>query len=175
MRTNYFICLTIIFICVLPSAKLKAQTDSSNISSQGVNLQGPRVGVTYISEGELADQLKDEFNVNPFITQFGWQFEKRFFTLDSGVSGLVEGVLLAGGIEQGKILPSGTFLIGVRSANGFEFGFGPNLSLAGVAFAISAGITLSTDQVNFPLNFAVVPSPEGVRLSFLMGFNAKTR
>jgi hypothetical protein len=121
----------------------------------------------------LADKLKDKFNASPTITQFGWQFETRYFTLKSGTSGLVEGVILIGGIEQGLFLPSGSLLIGLRNPNGLEFGFGPNLSLSGVGFVFAGGVTFHSENINFPVNLALVPSSDGLRLSLLFGFNAR--
>ncbi len=166
--------ITLIFICF--SQALIAQTDSlTEEIIKPVRLNGPRFGVTYVGPGELADQMKEELNVNPIITQFGWQFETRFFTLPSGTSGLVEGVLLIGGLEQSTALPSGTFMVGIRSRKGLEFGLGPNLSLAGAAFAFAAGINLRAHNVNFPINFAVVTSKDGIRYSLLIGFNARRR
>jgi len=134
---------------------------------------GPRIGCTYITPGETVDKLDEELGVSPFISQIGWQFETRFFTLPSGFSGLVEGVILIGGVEQNTFLPSGSFLIGVRGANGLEFGVGPNLSLTGIAYVLAVGINFNSNNINFPINFAVIPSDKGVRITLLLGFNAR--
>jgi len=136
-----------------------------------VNLEGPRLGVTYILEGELTRGLKEDFDVNPFITQFGWQFERQYFSLNSGVAGLVEGVVLVGGLEQNVFLPSASLLVGIRGAKGFEFGFGPNLSLAGAGMVFAVGMNVQAGELNFPVNFAFVPSPKGARFTLLCGFN----
>lgn len=138
-----------------------------------VKLMGPRIGCTYITPGETADKLNDKLDVSPFVSQIGWQFETRFFTLPSGFSGLVEGVLLVGGVEQNTFLPSGSFLIGIRNAKGLEFGVGPNLSLTGFSYVLALGVNFHTNNINFPVNFAVVPSDKGVRLTLLFGFNAR--
>ena len=140
-----------------------------------IQLSGPRVGFSAIFPGETADVLKSDLGMNPFFTQFGWQFEHQYFALDNGVSGLVEFVGLVGGLEQGKFLPSGSLLIGVRGSQGGEFAFGPNLSLTGASFVFAAGHTYQSGDLNFPVNFAVVPSTKGLRLSLLVGFNARTR
>ena len=143
---------------------------ATNINAQQVELDGPRVGVTYIT-GDLADKL-DERNIKPLITQFGWQFETDYFTLESGTTGLVETVILIGGIEQGKFLPSISALLGFRNYQGFEFGFGPNLSLSGVGLSFAIGTTINLeDKVNIPINLAIVPGG-GIRISLLTGFNA---
>ncbi len=140
-----------------------------------IELSGPRVGFTYIGAGSTADSLKSIFKANPFITQFGWQFEKQYFALDNGTAGLVEFVGLIGGLEQGLFLPSANMLVGVRSSSGAEFAFGPNISISGAAFVLAVGHTYKSGSLNFPVNFAVVPSSKGVRFSLLFGFNAQTR
>ncbi len=142
-----------------------------NLKSQVKELDGPRFGATYIT-GETAEKLKDTFNAQPLISQFGWQFESEFFHLRSkGFSGLIETVILIGGVEQGKFFPSASGIIGFRTDSGLEFGFGPNLSLSGVALAFAIGATYTVEGINFPVNFAVVPSPDGARFSVLLGFN----
>src|SRR3954467_9440515 len=104
------------------------------------------------------------------FTQFGWQFEKRLFTLANGVSGVVEFVPLIGGLDMGKFIPSASVLLGARLKNGIEFGAGPNLAIYngpditggtstsanfGVVFA--TGFSVKSGKVNFPINIAFVP------------------
>ncbi len=168
MDKRIYILFIVLFLFVNNISK--AQVDDEIVPP--VKLMGPRLGFTYITPGETADDIA-KWDINPFITQFGWQFETRFFTLESGVSGLVEGVILLGAVEQSKLLPSGTLLFGIRGADGFEFGFGPNLSLSGIAFALALGVNLRSENINFPINIAIVPSSEGVRISLLFGFNAR--
>lgn len=121
---------------------------------------GPRIGITYLSPGESTDRMNDVFdrNINPFITQFGWQFETRFFTLDNGASGLLELVPMIGGLEQGLFIPSITGLVGYRSKNGYEIGLGPTLSLGGAGILLAAGASLKSGRIVFPVNLAFVPS-----------------
>ncbi|HET6243349.1 MAG: hypothetical protein H0V01_11285 [Bacteroidetes bacterium] len=138
-----------------------------------VNLSGPRLGFTYISPGRTANRLKDEFNAVPFLSLFGWQFETQFFTLPSGTTGVVEFIPLIGGLEQGLFLPTASLLIGMRGPSGIELGMGPNLSLSGAAMVFAAGINLRNSEINFPVNFAVVASPGGVRYSIVLGFNMR--
>lgn len=140
------------------------------VSTEPLKLSGPRFGITYIG-GDLADDLDEEFGAAPIITQFGWQFETRLFTTDMGLSGLTEFVPLVGGLEQGLFLPSFSFLVGLRTASGLEVGLGPNASLGGAAYVIAVGATTSYGQLNFPMNISTVLSGEGVRVSFLVGFN----
>lgn len=134
--------------------------------------KGPRIGLTLMT-GQTASDMKEHFGAQPLIVQFGWQTETRLFTLASGVQGLTEHILLLGGIEQGVFLPSYTALIGFRTRSGTEFGMGPNLSLAGAAYAFTVGTTVTSGPAAIPFNVAIVPSSKGIRLSVLTGFNVQ--
>ena len=133
---------------------------------------GPRFGVTWLS-GSIVDSVKSKFgtDINPVITQFGWQYEKQFASLENGPVALNEFVLLVGGLDQGTAIPSITWLVGVRTPGQFEFGVGPNATPAGVALAISLGQTFKAGALSIPVNIAIVPSRYGVRSSLLTGFN----
>jgi hypothetical protein len=121
---------------------------------------GPRIGITYLGPGETNKNMNDIFdrNINTLITQFGWQFETRFFTLDNGASGLIEFVPMVGGLEQGLFIPSITALVGYRSKKGYELGMGPTLSLGGVGVIFAAGASLKSGKIVFPINLAFIPS-----------------
>ena len=136
-----------------------------------LKLSGPRIGVTFIT-GKLADTLRTKYGAAPIITQFGWQLEKRFIATESGLSGLTEFVPLIGGLEQGLFLPSLSFLIGLRTAKGSEFGVGPNISLGGFAYVLAAGVTKNYGGLNFPINASLVMTKKGLRISLLIGFNS---
>lgn len=137
------------------------------------NLSGPRFGITVLPDGVVA-KLQDRYlDVRPTISQFGWQFEKQFYAKDSGVAVLNEWIVLFGGLDQGVALPSLSWMVGMRTANGTEFGVGPNVSPTGVALAIAAGTTLRAGFLNVPVNVAVVPSKSGMRISFLTGFSVR--
>lgn len=174
MNKNVKLLGMIIFTIAICSTSLFAQKDSIK-SVTPIHLGGPRIGFTYIFPGEFADKLKDDWGAEPFLTQFGWQFETRYFTLPTGEAGLLEAVIFIGGLEQNLVLPSGTFLIGYRSAKGIEFGAGPNLSLSGAAVAFAAGFNLHTEGINFPVNLALVPSSKGMKISLSIGFNARVQ
>ena len=78
-----------------------------------------------------------------------------------------------GGLEQNVAIPSLSWMVGLRTANGTEFGVGPNLTAAGWSLAFAAGTTLRTGFLNVPFNVAVVPSRNGMRVSFLTGFSIR--
>jgi hypothetical protein len=137
------------------------------------NLSGPRFGVTTLSDG-IVEKLHDRFiDVSPVISQFGWQFEKQFYAKDGGVAMLNEWVFLLGGLDQGMALPSLSWMVGMRTANGTEFGVGPNVTPVGISLAMAAGTTIRTGFLNVPVNIAVVPSKSGMRVSFLTGFSIR--
>lgn len=140
-------------------------------SASEVNLAGPRFGMTALDQGVRNELLVDhEISVGPVISQFGWQFERQFYGRRGGPAAITEVVVLAGGLDQGYVLPSLNWLVGVRTTDGFEFGAGPNVTPAGVALALAAGKTMTVGVLNVPLNVAVVPSRNGMRVSFLTGF-----
>jgi len=157
-----------------------AQTVSSDVTIpppplKTVSLSGPRFGVTALSDGVVAKLHERSIEVSSTITQFGWQFEKEFYSKQGGVAALHEFVFLVGGLEQGVPLPSLNWLVGLRTANGAEFGIGPNITPVGVALTLAAGVTFRSGALNVPMTFAVVPSKAGTRISMLTGFNLRGR
>ena len=167
-----------------PAARAALPSDVPLVSNQdpndallgeSIHLDGPRVGFTILSKGVIDKARDNGTNLNPFLTQFGWQFESRLFRLPSGISGLVEFVPLVGGLEQGKFLPSISGLVGLRGDKGFEFGLGPNLTPLGASIVLAMGTSIKANGINFPINLAVVPGNDGVRMSLLVGFNARHR
>jgi hypothetical protein len=143
---------------------------------RSVNLSGPRFGFTQLSQG-IVDKLQTERNitVRTGISQFGWQFEKQFYSKAGGIAAVNEFVFLLGGLEQGVTLPSASWMVGLRSPTGLEFGIGPNITPAGVALAVAGGVTFRSGSLNVPITFAVVPSKDGTRVSMLTGFNFRGR
>jgi hypothetical protein len=140
-----------------------------------VNLSGPRFGMTALSTGVVEELHERSIDVSSNISQFGWQFERQFYTRDSGVAAVNEWVVLLGGLDQGVVLPSLSWLVGLRTREGAEFGIGPNITPAGVALAVAAGVTFRAGNLNVPMNVAVVPSKAGTRISVLTGFNMRRR
>ena len=88
-----------------------AQTTTSDVTIpppplKTVSLSGPRFGVTALSDGVVEKLQERSIDVGSSITQFGWQFEKEFYSRQGGVAALHEFVFLVGGLEQGMALPS---------------------------------------------------------------------
>ena len=151
------------------------QSPDDAILDEPIRLDGPRIGFTILSANVLDKARESIPDLNPFLTQFGWQFESRLFRMPNGVSGLVEFVPLVGGLEQGKFLPSVSGLLGMRGAKGFEFGVGPNLTPLGANLVLAMGTSFRSNGINFPVNLAVVPGNGGTRVSLMLGFNARHR
>jgi hypothetical protein len=167
----------LVFLLLVASIPAGAQTPASAISppppAKAVSLSGPRFGVTSLGDGVVAKLHERSIDVRPLITQFGWQFERQFYSRDSGVAAVNEWVVLVGGLDQGVVLPSLSWLVGLRTREGTEIGVGPNVTPAGVGLAFAAGMTLRAGILNVPMNIAVVPSKAGTRVSFLTGFNLR--
>jgi len=163
--------LTFFLIVFSNGAMCFAQSGEFPASSPAF-LSGPRLGVSIIG-GSLANKLKKNYDANSFITQFGWQFEWRFLSVENGPAGIVECIPLMGGLEQGLFLPSLTTPIGLRFRNGFEFGTGPSISLTGFSIAIAMGYTFQAGFLNLPLNISFLPSKAGARFSLTFGFNMR--
>ncbi len=143
------------------------------LSQEPVHLSGPRLGFTVLTDGVLSRARDHVRDLNPFLTQFGWQFESRLFRLPNGTSGLVELVPLVGGLEQGQFIPSVSGLLGLRGPKGFEFGLGPNVTPLGADIVLALGTSFRSNGINFPVNLAVVPGHGGARISLLIGFNSR--
>ena len=137
-------------------------------------LSGPRFGVTFLTR-EMRDSIQVTFEekVGAVITQFGWQWERQFRNNGGGLTPVTEWVLLVGGLEQGVFLPSLSWMVGLRSLGGTEFGVGPNVGPGGMGMVLAAGVTRTNGDVNIPFNIAVVPSKLGLRIGFLAGFNSQ--
>lgn len=162
--------LIILLFCVF-SSTLHAEEDVQSVERYaGVDeLSGPRVGFTYLSPGFLSTRIATDV-----ISQYGWQFETKFASR-KGTKALIEWVFLAGGMEQGLFLPSISSLVGMRNDEGYEFAFGPNLSLSGISYVLAVGKNFNHEDLNIPVNLSWVPSHDrsGHRFSLTAGFNFK--
>lgn len=132
---------------------------------------GPRFGVTVLSPKSLqAINQYEYFDIYPVISQFGWQFEKEFFSTSEGPAGVTAFVLLMGGTDQGVFIPSVSWVTGLRSPKGFDVVAGPNFTLNKIGMAFSIGANKRKGDMFFPMNTAIVLSKSGIRVSFLLGF-----
>jgi hypothetical protein len=179
MKTLLKLLLVVIFVCSAFARAAHAQVMAPappQRPADTIDLAGPRAGMTVLSDGVRA-ALREErgIDLGPVISQFGWQKERRFLSSPNGFTGVTEFVLLVGGMDQGVLLPSFSWMVGARTAEGVEFAVGPNVTPAGIALAAAAGVTFRTGNLNIPINLAAVPSKDGLRVSFLLGFNSRRR
>ncbi|MDW3197378.1 MAG: hypothetical protein R8G66_33685 [Cytophagales bacterium] len=99
-----------------------------------LSLNGPRMGFS-VPFGETQDILTSElseggFDMYPAMFQFGWQQEEQYLSAGN-FQALIEGILLFGGLESGRLIPSLSILNGFRFGKaGWEFGFGPSFRIA---------------------------------------------
>ena len=151
--------------------RLAAQTAFGD--TQQVQRSGPRYGAIWLSPA-IADTISAHLKtrkINSTTSLFGWEFQRELLRNPHGavpVSSLVLGVA---GLDQGLVLPSATWLIGMRTRDDFEAGIGPNASLAGPALALTVGMTFHSGALNIPLDVAYVSSKIGTRASLTTGFN----
>ena len=157
------------------------QAQTSRISNpqevrpvQRRHLNGPRFGFTVFT-GEVADK-RDQADLEPIMTQFGWQWETQLLASEDGSQALMEWILLVGGMEQSEFNVSLGWLTGYRFPNGVEFGVGPNISInkdspdATTSMIIAAGATAPFGQLQVPINFAVSIAKGGPRITALIGW-----
>ena len=144
-------------------------------NAQIQSLAGPRLGLVYISASPGSTFLNGDMKLDDIFegssdyadvakgsltSLYGWQWESRF--ADGGTfTGIVEWIALIGGLEKGKLLPSVSSMVGARTASGFEFAVGPNLSLSGIAMVFGVGYNFKSGNLNIPVNIAFVPGRKG--------------
>jgi len=180
IRSNLRRATRVLIAALLTLAAAAPAWSQSNGRPRGVtdtvDMTGPRFGLTLLNQKSV-DMLKEQkgISVQPMISQFGWQFEHRFYSNDDGVTMLTEWIPLLSGLDQGVALPSLNWLTGLRSAGGTEFGIGPNVTPLGVGLVLAAGVTLRSGALHVPLNVAVATSKTGARVSFMTGFNLRKR
>ena len=158
-------------LCMVPATSV-AQLDSARrVEPRGGLHWGPRFGLSLLSEGDLDQAENNGIDVSTFVTQVGWSWEQRFIIGPDSPMPMTQFVFLVGGAEQGILLPSLSWVIGIRGRSGGEIGFGPNVSLAGAGMVIAAGVSQQKGQLVIPVTLATVISTDGVRASILFGFN----
>ena len=172
---------SVLIALALAASAASAQTRGPSApGAQGVqrlprhHLSGPRFGFTAFT-GDVAD-ARGRADLEPIMTQFGWQWETQIRSMESGSQALMEWVLLVGGVEQDEFNLSLGWLAGYRLENGVELGVGPNLSYSrdseqttsSMLFAV--GATLPFGDMYLPVNFAVSAAKGGPRLTALIGW-----
>jgi hypothetical protein len=158
----------------------QAIVGESEASGQSSRLQrsswsGPRMGLMMApGDGAIARRLKDH-GLGSVVSQFGWQFERRVVPFGGGPQLVTEAIPLFGGVEYGKLVPSLTLVMGVRSPSGFEFGMGPSFTVVSATglnsgLVIAAGKSINYGAVCIPLNLAVSTNPNGTMVTLIAGY-----
>lgn len=170
MRRMAFALILIGFVSAPARAQSLYPQSAPPPLAKTISLAGPRFGVTMLNDRMIEKLHERNIDVSSTISQFGWQFEREFYSKQNGPTILNEWVVLLGGLDQGVAIPSVSWLVGMRTKEGAEFGIGPNVTPGGVALALAAGVTFRAGVVNVPMTFAMVPSKYGTRISVLSGF-----
>ena len=146
-------------------------------NAQIESLAGPRIGAVYMTASpasnflngtlELDDmgELPEDYNdiaKGALTSLYGWQWETRFAD-GYDITGIVEWIVLVGGMEKGKFLPSVSSMVGARTGSGLEFAMGPNLSLGGIAMVFGIGYNFKSGDLNLPVNIGFVPGRVGTQ------------
>ncbi len=143
------------------------------------NMGGPRFGMTYVlGTSQLTEEL-DHHEMGRVISQFGWHFEHQVVPVGGGPQFVIEFVPMLAGVEYGKVIPSFTLAMGLRTPGGFEFGMGPNLTFskttldaveARTSLILVVGKSFNYGGVSIPVNLAYSTAPEGNRVSLIFGY-----
>lgn len=104
---------------------------SNNVGK--INNSGPRIGYSFMlgSLNEFAKRSEEQGGLDMFpgVSMIGYQVEGQYVGTEN-FSALVECILNVSGLEQGKFIPSMTFMNGFRFGKaGWEFAFGPGFSV----------------------------------------------
>ncbi len=120
---------------------LTIKSFENHINTPGVSklvLSGPRIGFVVLT-GEDAKRLtapadQGGFALNrSFMTVFGFQKEIQYVN-EGNFQALFEFIPLVSGLDQGRFVPSFTFLNGFRNnKSGWEFALGPQVSITQTA------------------------------------------
>jgi len=172
--------LVIVLMVVVVAGPAIAQeaTGDSRVRFKQRNMSGPRFGVTVVTgNGEMWEDLDDK-GMGRVVSQFGWHFERQIVPQGGGPQFVLQCVPMVAGVEYGKAIPSLTFAMGVRFPSGVEFGIGPNVSAVDVnntdpvrsALVVALGKSFDYGGVSLPVNVAFATSPEGQRVSLIVGY-----
>lgn len=98
-----------------------------------LRLDGPRMGFTMLTGNNSkifsSPENQGGYDAFPMMFQFGYQFEVQYLN-EGNFQALFEFVPMVTGLDQGLAIPSLSVLHGLRgNKNGWEFAFGPTLSL----------------------------------------------
>ena len=158
-----------------PSAVAGAEPTGPSPQLRQSGWSGPRMGLMMApGDGSISRRLKDH-GLGSVVSQFGWQFEHRVEPFGGGPQLVTEVIPLFGGVEYGRMVPSLTLVMGIRSPSGYEFGMGPSFTVVSATglnagLVIAAGKSLDYGSVCIPLNLAVSTNPRGTMVTLIAGY-----
>jgi hypothetical protein len=124
---------------VMKKLTVKAEYDNTVNNPYQLKLRadGPRMGIvgfSGVSASVIQNPInKGGYNSYPFMFQFGYQYEKQYLN-EGNFQALVEMIPMISGMDQGRIIPSFSFLNGLRNnRTGWEFAFGPTFNITKLA------------------------------------------
>lgn len=139
------------------------------------DLSGPRIGLTMATGGSTKRDFEGK-GLGQVVSQFGWHFEHQVVPLGGGPQLITEVIPLFGGVEYGKLIPTITFAVGIRTGSGMEFGMGPSFTLvnaaghSAVGLVLAAGKSIDYAGVSIPIDVAVSTNPQGTRTTLTAGY-----
>jgi len=125
---------------------------------QRLDLNGPRMGITILTgnTAKIFSSPKSEggYDALPVLSQFGYQFEINYLN-EGNFQALFEIIPVIVGLDQSLFIPVLNILNGLRnSKNGFEFGFGPQLTVVKKASGYYDGdLFVIAESYNTPEGF----------------------
>ena len=161
--------LAVVATVLLRPLTLDAQIRVPPAVVETINLTGPRFGFTHLSAGAREHLAERGSDPGAFISQVGWHSEVIHTAEGADFGAVAEMVTLLGGLEQGTLIASASWVFGLRSQDGFEIGAGPSLSTAGSGWVFAIGGAATAGFVDVPIHFTVATSSAGPRVGLLTG------
>ncbi len=157
---------------------IRPSSPELSYDSQGIS--GPRIGIIDIQDRE--DQAKEVrnpislfgikvagLNVPSRLSLIGWHFETIKKIRLSSSNLVFQTTILTAGLERFELLPSGSFIVALRTPNNYEFGFGGNISYAGTGFIYSLGKSFSYENRIIPVNLSANINSENIQFYLTTG------
>lgn len=151
---------------------LTIKTFDNKLNNPGVSklvLTGPRIGMVVLTGNDAkrirASEDQGGFGLNRTVmTVFGYQKEVQYIN-EGNFQALFEFIPMVSGLDQGRFIPSFTFMNGFRNnKSGWEFALGPQVSVTQTA----RGFYDSNDNWHLAADFdnAAIPRAQNAQLIY---------
>lgn len=153
---------------------LTIKSFENKINTPGVSklvLSGPRIGFVVLTGNDAkrlrASEEQGGFGLNrSFMTVFGYQKEVQYVN-EGNFQALFEFIPMVSGLDQGRFVPSFTFMNGFRNNNsGWEFALGPQVSVTQTAkgfYDLNSNWHLAADYDN-----PVIPKAQNTQMVYAL-------